>query len=216
MHGYIQQQLIPVCGSVPVGSAGEGRDPPPWRTGQIVPLIMWVTHTPSGSIHIMGSPAQITLRSPLCFTDFNDWLGCWTTARRCMDWCRFWNEVFTIERDGILLPNLNNNWMAAVIDRSPYMTGSTTLRLGGDKIVDLVRLFNVFQWFLAFWLVHRKLNQIYVRTLRLRHNNSGVNVSWYSILTSEIICRGGFTWATSMCGEGWYSCYEEAFRSEIE
>ena len=39
----------------------------------------------------------------------------------------------------ILPPNLNNNWMTAVISRSRHVTGQTTLRLVGGRIQHLDR-----------------------------------------------------------------------------
>ena len=53
-----------------------------------------------------------------------------------------WNVQPT---SGILLPNLNNNWMTAVIGRSRYVTSRTTFRLVRGRILDLDQMFDHFK-----------------------------------------------------------------------
>ena len=46
-------------------------------------------------------------------------------------------DYIIVPKSRILPPNLNNNWMMAVIGRSRHVTGWTTLRLVGGRIQDL-------------------------------------------------------------------------------
>ena len=66
---------------------------------------------------------------------------------------QYW--IFTgkkqLPKFGILPPNLNNNWMTVVIGRSRHVTGWTTHRLVGGRILDLVQTFCFFKTWRPVW-----------------------------------------------------------------